>query len=272
MICRVFVGLSGLAALSLVPQPIAAQDNAKPHSETADAGNDEVMAQFEGMFPSEPLTSDQQARLPQAQRIVSRVFPDGTISEMMGGMMDGLIDSGIDLAGGPAITAVTRGTALRADTLRLSPEQADELAALFDPAYTERYKRQMALLPEFLRAMRVKMEPDMRKALAEIYAIQFSQVELDDIETFVKTDSGTAYARKSFIMAGDLRLIGASALAVLGIGAFEGLEDLMATAGKGLPAERDFHALSSTEQARVMALTGYDDAEIRERLFERADQ
>ncbi len=277
MIRRIFAGLAGMAALSLVPQPIAAQagadshsatgHSASAHSESGDAAMDQTMAMLGKMFPAEPLTPEQEARLPQAQRIINRMIPDGTLGEMMGGMMDQLLGPMMDAAGGPAIAAVTKGTGLQADTLGLSPEQTEELAALFDPAYAERHKRETALMPAFMRDMMAKMEPSMRKAMSELYAVHFSQTELDDIEAFFKTDSGTAYARKSFTMSSDPRIVAASMEALPEMmGAIAGLEEKMAAASAGLPVKRDFNALSKAEQARVAALTGYSIAEIKDQI------
>lgn len=264
MIRRCFTGIAGALALALAPHPLAAQNE-------AGAGEiDQTMAMLGAMFPAEPLTAEQQARLPQAQRIITRMIPEGTLGEMMGGMFDKLFGPIMSVAGGPAISTVTQATGITADSLSLTAEQAEELAGLFDPAFAERHAREMALMPAFMRDMMTVMEPGMRKAMAELYAIHFTQAELDDIEAFFQTDSGTAYARKSFTMSSDPRIIAATMETLPQLmGSFAGLEQQIAEAGAGLPAKRGFDALSKAEQERVAALTGYSIAEIRAQLADR---
>jgi hypothetical protein len=264
MIRRLFIGMAGAAALALAPQPLAAQ--ADPSAQEMD----QAMAALGAMFPAEPLTPEQEARLPQTQRIINRVIPEGTLGEMMGGMFDKLLGPILGAAGAPAIDAVVEGTGLGADTLDLTPEQSEELARLFDPAYAERHAREVALMPALMRDMMTVMEPTMRKAMSELYAIHFTQKELDDIEAFFQTDSGTAYARKSFTMSSDPRIISATMESLPQMmGAFAGMEQKMAEAVADLPAKRGFDALSKAEQERVAAITGRSVAEIREGLVAR---
>lgn len=252
-----FAAAASLAALTLAPQPLAAQGNA---SET-----DQAMAMMGAMFPAEPLTAEQEARLPQTRRIIERMIPEGTLGEMMGGVMEKMVGPMMGLTGGPAMNAISQATGLAPGTLDLPPEQAEELAALFDPAYAERHAREMGLMPDLMREMMAAMEPGMRKAMAELYAIHFSQAELDDIETFFQTDSGTAYARKSFTMSSDPRIISATMESLPQVMAsFSALETRMKAATAGLPPKRRFAELSAAEKARVARATGYTVAQIEE--------
>lgn len=269
MIRRIFSGLAGLAVLSLVPQPVAAQNKAHSHSETGEAEVDQAMAMLGKMFPAEPLTAEQQARLPQASRIITRMIPDGTLGEMMGGMFDKLIGPLAAVSDAPANDTVQKGIGVTPGTIDLSAEETAEIAALLDPAYAERHNREMAVMPAVMRDMMTAMEPTMRKAMSELYAINFSQKELDDIEAFFQTDSGAAYARKSFTMSSDPRVVSATMEALPELmGAVASMEQKLAAASADLPPKRSFAELSAAEKAKIAKLTGYSVAEIEAMLAE----
>ncbi|OYU19303.1 MAG: hypothetical protein CFE34_06170 [Rhodobacteraceae bacterium PARR1] len=269
MIRRIFVRLAGLATLSLVPQPLAAQAEADPHSatghsETGAAEVDQTMAMLGKMFPAEPLTIEQEVRLPQAQRIITRMIPEGTLGEMMGGMLDKMLGPIMAASDAPANAVVFKGIGISPATLGLSDEQTAEIAVLLDPAYAERHSRELAVMPGVMREMMTAMEPTMRKAMSELYAIHFSQKELDDIEAFFQTESGAAYARKSFTASME-------SLPQL-MGAFAGMEQKFAAASADLPPKRSFADLPGAEKAKIAKLTGYSIAEIEAMLAENADE
>lgn len=264
MIRRMILSAAGLAALTLASAPLAAQASDEQVDLAADATvaeDDEMqqtMAMLGSMFPVEPLTAEQNVRLPQARRIIDRMIPEGALGEMMGSMFDKMLGPIMAAADAPAARVVAEGIGAGAETLDLSPEQAAEVAALFDPVYAERHERESALLPGLMRDMMTVMEPTMRKAMSELYAINFSQRELDDIEAFFQTESGTSYARKSFTMSSDPRIISATMEAMPQMmGAFASMEEKIAQASADLPAKRSFADLSAAEQARVAELTGY---------------
>ena len=266
---RTRIWLAPLAGCALISAPPAlaaqAQDAAPAEISAIDEELDQAMAMLGGMFPAEPLTAEQEARLPQAQRIIARIIPPGTMGEMMGGMMDQMLGPIMKLAEAPATAVVSKGTGLPDYALTMEPEQAAEAARLFDPAYAERHEREAAILPVMMRDLMSAMEPTMVKAMSELYAIHFTQAELTGIETFFQTDIGAAYARKSFTLSSDPRILSATmeAMPVM-MEAFAGMEAKLAAAGEGLPAKRSFADLTPAEQARVAELIGYTVEEIAE--------
>lgn len=271
--------LATVSALSLLAAPatLAAQDAEETvdMAEGAPAGEmageeysddkmAEAMAMLGQMFPAEPLTPEQEARLPQAARIINRMIPEGTMGEMMGSMFDNVLGPIMQLADAPAMAALSKGTGLPAYALDLDPEAAAEAALLFDPAYAERHAREAAVMPEMMRDMMTAMEPTMRKAMSELYAFHFTDAELDGIEAFFQTDIGTAYARKSFTLSSDPRIISASMEAMPAMmQSFAAMEQKIAAASEGLPPRRNFAELTPAEQAKVAELTGYSVEEIQ---------
>lgn len=264
---RIFAVVSALAALAVAPQSLAAQDDS-PAAASSEADEMQLtMTMLNGMFPAEPMTPEQAARLPQAQRIINALIPEGTLAEIMGGMFDKMMGPTMDMAGPSSIGTVTAATGLASYELDLTPEQSDELAGLFDPAWAERQKREIALMPAMMADMMNLMEPGMRQAMSELYAINFNQTELDGIETFFKTEVGATYARKSFTMASDPRILSASMAAMPQIiGLLEGMEQNIIEASANLPTKRAFADLSAKEKARVAELIGLSVEDIEARL------
>ncbi|HEY6964486.1 MAG TPA: DUF2059 domain-containing protein [Erythrobacter sp.] len=267
--------LAATAALT-TPAVLAAQDTPPPAPPLVvgegTEGMDQAMTALGAMFKVEPLTAEQEARLPQATRIIGRMIPDGTLGEMMGGMFDKLLGPMLDATEAPAKETIRKAVGISPAALDLSDAQAAELAALFDPAYAERHKRERALMPALMRDMMTAMEPAMRKAMSELYAVHFSQKELDDVEAFFLTESGAAYARKSFTMSSDPRIVSATMESMPQMMAsFASMEEKMKAATADLPAKRSFADLSKAEKAKVSKLTGYSVAEIEGMVAETAD-
>lgn len=257
---HILAASAALTALALAPQPLAAQDTS---AAGATEEMDQALAMMGQMFPAEPLTPEQQARLPQAQRIIARMIPEGALGEMMGTTFDALLGPIMKMEGPTSMATVTEATGLSSSDLDLDGAQSDELAAIFDAAWSERQAREMALFPAIMAEMMDLMEPGMRKAMAELYAINFTPAELSDIEAFFLTETGTSYARKSFAMASDPRIISASMEAMPQLmGAFAAMEQKFAEASAGLPPKRSFAQLSAAERARVAELTGFTVAQI----------
>ena len=245
------------APLVLAAQPVAAQDQAE----------EDPFAALAGMFEVEPLTSEQQARLPLAQQIVERIIPPGAMREMMDAMFNGsfkqLMEMGAEAQAPEAFVASQLG--LDEADFSVTAQQATEMAAMFDPAREERKRAEADLLPEIVADMVTAMEPSMRKAMSELYAIHFSQRELQEINSFFSTDTGATYARKSFTMASDPRIVVASMEAMPEMmGQIGAIEKKMAAATANLPAERSFAELSADERARIAKLTWYSVEDLDE--------
>jgi hypothetical protein len=273
---NVLLATGAVLTLLITPAMLAAQE-AEPMAEEvtmAEAavaeGSDEMaqaMAMLGGMFPAEPLTAEQETRLPQAQRIIAQIIPEGTLADMMGSMYEKMLGP-IMQAEGPAATGiVTRATGLNVFDLNLAPEQAEELASLFDPVWAERQKREMALVPGMMAQLMNAMEPGMRKAMSELYAINFSSTELNEIEAFFLTETGASYARKSFTMSSDPRIISATMEAMpTMMETFGSLEKRVAEASADLPPQRSFADLTAAEKTKVAEMIGFTVEEIEANL------
>ena len=262
------------------PASLAAQDasvptvEAVPADDSASGPSDDAaaMAALAGMmggaFKAEPLTPEQAARLPQAEAIITRLIPEGAMAEMSQQMFGSILGplEGLMPSGAKPVVADRVGVGpVELDSL--SEEQAAEIASLFDPAWKEREAITKGLVPEMLSEVMTLMEPSMRKAMAELYAIRFTSTELTDIGGFFATETGTKYARESFSMASDPRMMAASMEMMPALfGMLGGMEERMKARMAGLPQPRGFAELSSKERDRVAELTGFSVRRIESNL------
>ncbi len=262
-----------VCALLISTSPALGQDGPAERPRVAVASEDEaaedpdIYGMLRGMFEPEPLTPEQEARLPQAAAVIAKLVPEGAMGEMMGEMFDGFLKPFGDLPAASAASRAAQGIGVGEYDLELSDEQAQEIAAMFDPVFEEREAREMAMLPEMLGRMMTAMEPPMRKAMAELYAINFTDAELSDIDAFFSTPSGATYARKSFTMASDPRIMAATMEAMPALMApINQMEQEAEAATADLPPARSYAELTAAERARITALTGFTEAEIEAAL------
>lgn len=231
----------------------------------ADASGNPFAA-FAPAIAVEPLTAEQVERLPLAEALVARIIPPGTMGEMMGGMFDGLLTGFGDMAQPSASDMVARNLGLEGWEITLTEEQIAATAALFDPAWEERQRREAGAVPMMMRQVGAVMEPGLRQAMAELYAIHFDAQQLRDIEAFFATPSGAAYASESYTMMSDPRLAAATMAAVpTMLDGMVAMQADMEAATADLPPVRSFADLSLNERKLLADLLGMtvEDLEYR---------
>ena len=261
MMKRILLAAGASIALATAPAPLAAQDD--PSAQEME----QVMSMMGELFPTEPLTPEREARLPLAKGLVALMIPEGAMADMMGKMFDDMLNPIMQMSGSGAELTVAKAIGVTPFELEMSDEQAGEIATLFDPAWAERQEREQNLLPEMMREMMTLMEPGMRKAMSEAFAVRFTDGELTDIAAFFATETGAKYARESFSMASDPRMMAAGLESLPAMmQAFGDMEKRMAESVADLPEIRTYDALSDAERAAVIEATGFSDEEIREAL------
>ncbi|HSF13767.1 MAG TPA: DUF2059 domain-containing protein [Erythrobacter sp.] len=273
------VMLAACAGLALIATPAAtlsaqeaeATDETVMVDDPARSPVEDEMAtitqMFAGLFTKEPLTPEQEARLPAAEQLIAKVIPAGTMGEMIDKMMGGVLGPMMAMGPDGATSTIAEKIGTEPYALDLTEEQAGELASLFDPAWAERQQREMAMIPDMMKEMVALTEPGMRKAMSELYAIRFSQSELEEINAFFSTGTGGKYARESFLMASDPRIMASTMEAMPALmGSIGDIEKRMADSLADLPAVRSFADLSPAERAKVAETTGLTIEEIEANL------
>ena len=245
-------------ALALSPASVLAQ------SEDESAEMAEMMEMFGGMFAVEPLSADEQSRLPAATALVDKIVPAGTMGELMGAMFDGMLGPIMDMAMADPSAGLAEQLGLESWQVDLDEVQAAEAAAILDPAWQQRREREAEVFPGIMNAVMVAMEPTVKSVMSELYAINFDTQELTDIDAFFSTTSGANYARKSFTMSADPRMAGAMMQAMPAmLGAMADMETQMEEATADLPPARRFADLRPADRDRLAALLGMSADELK---------
>ncbi|QZH76314.1 MAG: hypothetical protein JY451_07195 [Erythrobacter sp.] len=250
-----------VAAALLMTQAMASQKAAAQEDGAYDAYAEE--------FAVEPLTAEQQARMPAARRLADLAMPEGSYAELAGSTFG--ISPEYELEADP-FGALYGALAYSSAVAEIAGAKAGQAMDILDPAWRERQEAQFAHQASYSRAMIERFEPIMRDAYAELFAIRFTQSQLQDIEAFLRTDSGAAYAREALSMATDPRVSASiySRPELWEVPAALDYSALEATLA-ALPAARAFADLSARERARLAALTGMSEAELEQAMREGAE-
>ena len=188
---------TALAACLLAATPAFAQASDKAATKEApeaakkkadDFDMAKMMAMFDKIFPAQP--DPEPARLALAQKTASGVLPNGTYAALFDEMMGGMVDK--VLAINPADFGA-KATGATPATLR-------QQIARDDPHFDERMRIMRRVVGEELVKISAVMEPKLRDGLARSIARRFDERQLKDINAFLATDSGRAFAGQTMRM------------------------------------------------------------------------
>ena len=257
--------VNAMAAAALVcAVPAAAQEDPE-HSESAMSPGDldELAGMMAGLFQTEPLTEEQNARLPAAQAVVGEMMPDGFYGEMMGGMMDKMLRPMLTMFSQPEFVLGARLTVDAEAIEALEEAEQAELTAMLDPAYEARGDAMVAVLTSRMGGMFTAMEGPMREGLSKAYAVRFDDAQLADIAAFFATPTGGEYARESMALFADPQVMQASMQALPAMmSGFGDIESAMREAMAALPAERGYGDLTEAQRERMAELLDVDPAQL----------
>ena len=257
--------VNAMAAAALVcAVPAAAQEDPE-HSESAMSPGDldEFAGMMAGLFQTEPLTEEQNTRLPAAQAVVGEMMPDGFYGEMMAGMMDKMLRPMLTMFSQPEFVLGAR-LAVDAEAIEaLEEAEQAELTAMLDPAYEARGDAMVAVLTSRMGGMFTAMEGPMREGLSKAYAVRFDDAQLADIAAFFATPTGGEYARESMALFADPQVMQASMQALPAMmSGFGDIESAMREAMAALPAERGYGDLTEAQRERMAELLDVDPAQL----------
>ena len=257
--------VNAMAAAALVcAVPAAAQEDPE-HSQSAMSPGelDEFAGMMASLFQTEPLTEEQNARLPAAQAVVGEMMPDGFYGEMMAGMMDKMLRPMLTMFSQPEFVLGAR-LAVDAEAIEaLEEAEQAELTAMLDPAYQARGDAMVAVLTSRMGGMFTAMEGPMREGLSKAYAVRFDDAQLADIAAFFATPTGGEYARESMALFADPQVMQASMQALPAMmSGFGDIESAMREAMTALPAERGYDDLTEAQRKRMAELLDVDPAQL----------
>ena len=257
--------VNAMAAAALVcAVPAAAQEDPE-HSQSAMSPGDldEFAGMMAGLFQTEPLTEEQNTRLPAAQAVVGEMMPDGFYGEMMAGMMDKMLRPMLTMFSQPEFVLGARLTVDAEAIEALEEAEQAELTAMLDPAYQARGDAMVAVLTSRMGGMFTAMEGPMREGLSKAYAVRFDDAQLADIAAFFATPTGGEYARESMALFADPQVMQASMQALPAMmSGFGDIESAMREAMAALPAERGYGDLTEAQRERMAELLEIDPAQL----------
>lgn len=146
--------------------------------------------------------SDDASRLAVAKSIALKLVPPGTYVRMVHSPVEmTVLGLGGHLTMQPAVDLLA---ALNVKPERLPDAKARSLLPqvldILDPVNTQRRAIAIEVTGEMLQPDAESGEEDLRKAMAQTYALNFSKVQLDDIARFLATSTGMAFAAKQLFL------------------------------------------------------------------------
>ena len=183
--------LIAFAACLAVATPALAAPEAKPPATAKKKGDDfdmaKMMAMFENIFPAGP--DPVPARLALAKTTAAGMLPNGTYAALFEEAMGGVVERVLSIK--PADLGVKA---------EKSPVSLREQMAKDDPHFEERMKIMRRVIGEELIKVSALMEPKLREGLARSIARRFDERQLGEINAFLATDSGRAFAGQTMRM------------------------------------------------------------------------
>ena len=218
-----------------------------------------VLAMMSGLFQAEPLTAEQEARLPAATAIVATMMPEGFYGELMRDMMEKTMRPMMAMFSEPDFILASRLTLDEAAIAELGDAEKKELLTMLDPVWDQRADTMVNAIVANMGGAYAAVEPPVRAGLAKAYAVRFDEAQLADISSFFATPTGGEFARQSMALFADPQVMGATMEAMPEmIGSFTEMETSMEAALESLPAERDYADLSMAQRARMADLLGVE--------------
>jgi hypothetical protein len=147
-----------------------------------------MLAIFDKLFPPQP--DPDPARLALARTAVVSMWPDGAYARMMTGIVGNMFDGAMKMR--TSDLASLDSKAAKAP-LKEDPS-IHELAAAKDPYFDQRITAIRAVVTDEMDKMSALIDPRMRDGMARAMARRFDAKQLADIDAFLATPSGHAFA------------------------------------------------------------------------------
>lgn len=139
------------------------------------------------------------ARLETARRVMGRLWPDGLYRRMMSGTMQQIVDSTMASMGQIPVEEMAKAAGSKEDLGDIKGKSMAELMEAADPAYRERTRITINVMMGEMIPLMEKAEPGIRESLAQSYARRFTAAQLADLDRFLATPSGSAFADQFFL-------------------------------------------------------------------------
>lgn len=190
--------------------------------------------------------------------IAARLLPDGTYQRMMGGMMSKMMDGITSQISSVPLAPFLKASGLPESTTRqLGQTTIQQILDIVDPAYQQRMHVMMPVMMREMGTVMGQFEPQMRDGLAHAYATHFTAPQLGDIDRFLKTPSGAAFAAQNMTIAADPAVMQKmQAFMPTLMQALPGILQKAQAATAGLPKPKTPQTLTDADRAKLAQLLG----------------
>ena len=255
---RIFAATTCALALTFAA-PAVAQDDGASTSAEVDKEIAAMSAMFGDIFgTADPLTAEQEARVPSAQSVVMKLFPEGTYAKMMNETLAPMFDQMFTSMGmTPGLMLVELPGLPPSAMAEVDEADLQSAIDLLDPNASERNSDIAKMTLDLITGIVVEIEPSYRAGLARAFAVRFSEDELADLDAYFATPVGSKYASESFLIYADPQVM--SAMNEMMPKMMEAMPSMIGSIGEiaqKYPKGRTFSALSNEEQEKLAALLG----------------
>lgn len=224
----------------------------------------EAFSIFGEMFEAEPLTEEQEARLPLAKQMVDKVFPVGSFALVMDQSMEPMMTAMMGAFTGDPRTELASLSGVPVEDLNeLDDDTAQAALDILDPQYAGRNERINSIVIDMMGDLFAAIEPSYREALARAFAVRFEGGEIEELLVFFETPVGGKFARESFLVQYDPQMMGMMEAMGPAMGeVFPKMLEQIAQMAEDFPEGRTFPELSAAERQRLSELLGKGESEL----------
>lgn len=271
------ISIAIAASLAVLAPVAAAAHDAEPEEPATEFGTpleeaqaelekefDQLGKMFAEIFATEPLTAEQETRLPVAVRMTDYVFPVGSFAVAMEESMEPMMNAMMMRVSDDPALAVSGLTGVPLEELaELDADAIEDALALFDPHHRARNERIGRMVVTMMGEMFAAIEPGYREGLSRAFATRFEASEMEQLITFFQTPVGGKFARQSLLVQYDPQML--TMMEQLGPAMGEvmpGMLEEVAAIAEAYPDGRSFADLGWAERARAARLLGRSEAEL----------
>lgn len=131
-----------------------------------------------------------------ATRVVDKLWPLGTYRRMMDGAMSKMMDSMMESMFGMKAADIVSPEGKDAVRKEAGDKTLAQLAEEKDPHFRERMKIFMDVMTREMVPLMETIEPSVRESLARVYARDYSESQLAEIDAFLATPTGKLFGSK----------------------------------------------------------------------------
>jgi hypothetical protein len=218
-----------------------------------------AVAQTTTPAPADP------ARVAIGRSIAARLLPDGSYQKIMGGsfshMMDGMTEQMMSM---PMAQIIRMSGLSPTQAPKMGTATMHQIMEIVDPAFEQRMHIMMPIMMQQMGQLMGRYEPALRDGLAEAYARHLTLAQLTDLDRFLQTPSGSAYAAQAMEIQTDPAVI-AKMQAVMPeiFKAMPAIMEKVQAATASLPKPKTAADLTDADRAQLAKLLGVDPAKLK---------